>query len=55
MTNTYPETATLAEKTFQEIRCLRMVMERLLNHLNSGLFRDYQMEKFGSGYVQDRE
>lgn len=31
----------------EEIACLRAVLERILNHLNSGLFKDYQLEKWG--------
>ena len=47
MTNTYKTNATKEEKLFEELRCLRCVLERLLNHFNSQLFLDYQMEKFG--------
>ena len=55
MTNTYPDNATKEEKLIEELRCIRCVLERLLNHLNSGLFLDYQQEKFGEGYKQMRD
>jgi len=50
MTNTYSEDDTIEEKTLEELRCIRCVLERLLNHLNSSAFVDYQMEKFGKDY-----
>jgi len=50
MTNTYNKNAPLKKKIYEELRCLRCVLERLLNHLNSGLFLDYQLEKFGKDY-----
>jgi hypothetical protein len=31
----------------EDVACLRAALERILNHLNSGLFLDYQKEKFG--------
>jgi len=52
MTNTYSEKVTLEEKQLEELRCIRCVLERLLNHLNSQLFLDYQLEKFGKDYIQ---
>jgi len=53
MTNTYSEDATMEEKRLEELRCIRCVLERLLNHLNSSAFVDYQMEKFGKDYKTD--
>jgi hypothetical protein len=50
MTNTYSDDATNKEKVYQELRCIRCVLERLLNHLSSSAFVDYQMEKFGKDY-----
>jgi hypothetical protein len=50
MTNTYEDSDSLDYKTYQELRCIRCVLERLLNHLSSGHFKDYQMEKFGKEY-----
>lgn len=54
MTNTYPDDATAEEKLYEELRCLRCVLERILRVMDEGLFVDYQMEKFGKGYKQDR-
>ena len=35
-------------ETFEEdVACIRACLERLLNHMNSQLFLDYQKEKFG--------
>jgi len=50
MTNTYDNGASFEEKKLEELRCIRCVLERLLNHLNSSAFVDYQMEKFGKNY-----
>ena len=55
MTNTYSDGATIEEKTYQELRCIRCVLERLLNHLDSSAFVDYQMEKFGKDYSSEIE
>ena len=46
MTNTYPDDAPMDVKTFEELRCLRCVMERLLTSFDPAGFADYQMEKF---------
>jgi len=36
------------QETFEEdIACIRACLERILNHMNSGLFKDYQLEKWG--------
>lgn len=54
MTNTYAtDTTKLNEKIYEELRCLRCVLERLLRELNEGLFVDYQMEKFGKDFKGD--
>ena len=50
MTNTYNESATIEEKTLEEMRCLRCVLERILRVMDEGLFVDYEMEKFGKDY-----
>jgi hypothetical protein len=48
ITNTYPKGATMDEKTLEELRCVRCVLERILRVMDEGLFVDYQMEKFGN-------
>ena len=40
----------MEEKRFEELRCLRCVLERILRVMDEGLFVDYQMEKFGKNY-----
>lgn len=47
MTNTYPDDAPLEVKTYEELRCLRCVLERILRVMDEGLFVDYELEKFG--------
>ena len=47
MTNTYQKDAPLEVKTYEELRCIRCALERLLNVMDSSAFVDYQMEKFG--------
>jgi hypothetical protein len=47
MTNTYPDDAPMDVKMYEEIRCLRCVLERILRVMDEGLFVDYEMEKFG--------
>jgi hypothetical protein len=54
MTNTYPDDATMEEKIYEELRCTRCVLERILRVMDEGLFVDYQLEKFGSKYVLER-
>lgn len=46
MTNTYKKNAPLKVKIYEELRCLRCVLERILRELNEGTFVDYQLEKF---------
>jgi len=55
MTNTYKENAPMNTKMYEELRCTRCVLERLLNHLNSSAFVDYQMEKFGKDYKTEEQ
>ena len=50
MTNTYPESASKETKIYEEMRCIRCVLERILRVMDEGLFVDYQMEKFGKDY-----
>lgn len=50
MTNTYKKDAPLSEKMYEELRCTRCVLERILRVLDEGLFVDYQMEKFGKKF-----
>ena len=54
MTNTYEEDAPMEDKLYEEMRCLRCVLERLLRVMDEGLFVDYQMEKFGKTAVNTR-
>lgn len=50
MTNTYKVDAPMETKLYEEVRCLRCVLERVLRVMDEGLFVDYQMEKFGKDY-----
>jgi len=50
MINTYPDNATMETKIYEEMRCLRSVMERILRVMDESLFVDYQMEKYGKNY-----
>ncbi len=44
---------TLMKEEFQEIQCLRAVLERILRVMDEGLFVDYQLEKYGEiGYLK---
>ena len=53
MTNTYPDDAPMETKMYEETRCLRCVLERILREMNEGTFVDYQMEKFGKDFKGD--
>ena len=55
MTNTYKDSDSMEYKMYQEMRCVRCVLERILRVMDEGLFVDYQMEKFGKDYKQSRE
>jgi hypothetical protein len=50
MVNTYSDDAPMETKVYEEIRCLRSVLERILRVMDEGLFVDYQMEKYGKDY-----
>lgn len=50
MVNTYPDDASMDVKTYEEMRCLRSVLERILRVMDRSEFVDYQMEKFGRDY-----
>ena len=50
MVNTYKDSDSMEIKTYEEMRCLRSVLERILRVMDEGLFVDYQMEKFGKNY-----
>ena len=50
MTNTYDEETAFELKQFEEMRCIRCALERILRVMDEGLFVDYEMEKFGKNY-----
>ena len=50
MVNTYKVDAPMETKLYEEMRCLRCVLERVLRVMDEGLFVDYQMEKYGKDY-----
>ena len=50
MSNTYDDEAAFEIKVYEELRCTRCVLERILRVMDEGLFVDYQMEKFGKDY-----
>jgi len=50
MVNTYPDDAPMETKIYEELRCTRAVLERILRVMDEGLFVDYQMEKYGKAY-----
>ena len=50
MINTYPDGAPMETKMYEEMRCLRAVLERVLRVMDGSEFVDYQMEKFGKAY-----
>jgi len=50
MVNTYPDDAPMASKIYEELRCSRAVLERILRVMDESLFVDYQMEKYGKNY-----
>ena len=47
MTNTYNDDEKIEVKIYEELRCTRCVLERILRVMDEGLFVDYEMEKFG--------
>jgi len=50
MVNTYPDDSPMETKLYEELRCTRSVLERILRVMDEGLFVDYQMEKYGKEY-----
>lgn len=50
MVNTYSDDDPMEIKVYEEMRCLRCVLERVLRVMDEGLFVDYQMEKYGKDY-----
>lgn len=52
MVNTYPDDAPMETKIYEELRCTRSVLERILRVMDEGLFVDYQMEKYGKKFKQ---
>ncbi len=50
MVNTYSDDASMETKVYEELRCTRCVLERILRVMDEGLFVDYQMEKYGKDY-----
>ena len=51
LVNTYPDNASMETKMYEEIRCLRCVLERVLRVMDGSAFVDYQMEKYGKDYT----
>jgi hypothetical protein len=51
VTNPYRDDAKIEEKIWQELRCIRCVLERIL--IIHGDYQDYQQEKFGSDFKLD--
>ena len=54
MVNTYTDDAIMETKMYEEIRCLRCVLERILRTMDESLFVDYQMEKYGKDYKSQK-
>ena len=50
MTNTYKDDAPMETKIYEELRCIRCVLERILREFSEGTFVDYQMEKYGKDF-----
>jgi len=50
MVNTYSDDAPMETKIYEELRCARAVLERILRVMDESLFVDYQMEKYGKSY-----
>ena len=55
MVNTYPDNASMETKQYEELRCLRCVLERILRTMDESLFVDYQMEKYGKDFKQQSQ
>lgn len=54
MTETYKESDPIEFKIKEELRCIRCASERLLRLIAPQEFVDYQMEKFGKKYKQEK-
>jgi len=50
MVNTYSDDAPMETKIYEELRCTRSALERILRVMDESLFVDYQMEKYGKAY-----
>jgi len=55
MVNTYPDDAPMETKLYEELRCTRCVLERILRVMDESLFVDYQMEKYGKDYTTKKD
>lgn len=55
MTNTYDDNAPIDIKMYEELRCTRAVLERILCVLDEGLFVDYELEKFGKARLRSED
>ena len=55
MVNTYLDNASMETKMYEEVRCLRCVLERILRTMDESLFVDYQMEKYGKDFHMNME
>jgi len=54
MVNTYEHGDDNTYKIAEELRLIRCVLERILAQYDSSAFVDYQMEKFGKDFKQNR-
>lgn len=55
MTTTYPDDAPVPVKIYEELRCMRCALERIMRIIGPQEFVDYQMEKFGKTKKEVRE
>lgn len=55
MINTYSDDTPIEKKMYEELRCTRAVLERILRIMDRSEFVDYQMEKFGKDYVTTKK
>ena len=55
MVNTYPDNAPMETKVYEEMRCLRCVLERILRIMDASVFVDYQMEKYGKDFASQKQ
>lgn len=55
MTNTYDDEDPLPIKVYEELRCIRCSLERLLQAISRQHFLDYQLEKFSEHYKTKKE